>query len=288
MDNLNRATLSQADLRKTDLRGASLGNAKLVNANLDESNLNETNLTDADLLETNLILTNLSKAKLKGANLQGANLRKACLQRANLQGASLRFANLIGANLDEVNLRYSDLTGIRTYGWSIKDADLTDAIMPDGELYQGEEFYEKIYSLQGTEENSKPENSMTRKIIRTDNAPPPVGPYNQAVVATGQMLFLAGQIAIDPRINNIVYTDDITKQTEQVMANLSAILQEAGAGWTNVVKTTVYLKDMNDFAAMNAVYAKYFDSATAPARACVEVSRLPKDVLVEIDCIAVL
>lgn len=129
---------------------------------------------------------------------------------------------------------------------------------------------------------------MTRKIIRTEQAPAPVGPYNQAIVASGQTIFVAGQIAIDPKVGNVVYTDDVAKQTEQVMANIEAILTAADANWSNVVKTTVYLADMNDFAAMNAVYAKYFDEATAPARATVEVSRLPKDVLVEIDCIAVI
>jgi 2-iminobutanoate/2-iminopropanoate deaminase len=80
----------------------------------------------------------------------------------------------------------------------------------------------------------------------------------------------------------------VTRQTQQVMANLEAILQASGAGFDDVVKTTVFLADMNDFAAMNAVYASFFDEATAPARACVQVSRLPKDVLVEIDCIAVI
>ncbi|NEP04291.1 MAG: RidA family protein [Okeania sp. SIO2G4] len=128
----------------------------------------------------------------------------------------------------------------------------------------------------------------TRKIIKTDKAPEPVGPYNQAIAATGQMIFVSGQIAIDTRTNQIVYTDDVSKQTEQVMANLEAILTAAGASWSNVVKTTVFLKDMNDFATVNTIYAKYFNPENAPARACVEVARLPKDVLVEIDCIAVL
>jgi 2-iminobutanoate/2-iminopropanoate deaminase len=129
---------------------------------------------------------------------------------------------------------------------------------------------------------------MTREVINTDDAPAPVGPYNQAIAATGQFIFVAGQIAIDPKIGAVVYTDDVVKQTEQVIANLAAILTKAGAGFDNVVKTTVFLADMNDFAAVNAVYAKYFPEDTAPARACVEVSRLPKDVLVEIDCIAVI
>jgi 2-iminobutanoate/2-iminopropanoate deaminase len=129
---------------------------------------------------------------------------------------------------------------------------------------------------------------MTREIITTDQAPAPVGPYNQAVAASGKLLFVSGQISIDPSTNQLVHTDHVANQTEQVMANLAAILSAAGASWSDVVKTGVFLKDMNDFATMNSVYSKYFDEATAPARACVEVARLPKDVLVEIDCIAVL
>ena len=129
---------------------------------------------------------------------------------------------------------------------------------------------------------------MTKQIIKTALAPAPVGPYNQAIVATGKMLFVSGQIAIDPATNQLVYAGDVAKQTEQVMANLTAILTEAGATFEDIVKTGVFLKDMNDFATVNGVYARYFDEATAPARACVEVARLPKDVLVEIDCIAVI
>ncbi|GAA6616205.1 RidA family protein [Scytonema sp. NUACC26] len=128
---------------------------------------------------------------------------------------------------------------------------------------------------------------MTRQVIRTDKAPVPVGPYNQAIIASGQMIFVAGQIPIDPQLGDVLDTDDVAKQTEQVMANLEAILTSAGATFQNVVKTTVFLSDLNNFAAMNAVYAKYFSEDSAPARACVEVSRLPKDVLVEIECIAV-
>jgi 2-iminobutanoate/2-iminopropanoate deaminase len=129
---------------------------------------------------------------------------------------------------------------------------------------------------------------MTHQVIRTAEAPAPVGPYNQAIVANGKMVFVAGQISIDPKTGNLIDTSDVTLQTEQVMTNLAAILKSSGAEWKNVVKTTVFLADMNEFAAMNAVYARYFDEATAPARACVEVARLPKDVRVEIDCIAVI
>lgn len=129
---------------------------------------------------------------------------------------------------------------------------------------------------------------MTLQIIRTNQAPAPVGPYNQAIAAKGTLLFVAGQIPLNPETGEIVGENDITQQTQQVMANLGAILKEAGTGWENVVKTSVFLSDLNNFVPMNQVYASYFDEATAPARACVEVARLPKDVLVEIDCIAIL
>ncbi len=127
-----------------------------------------------------------------------------------------------------------------------------------------------------------------RQVIQTDLAPAPVGPYNQAIAAKGQLLFVAGQIPLNAQTGEIVGTGDIARQTKQVMTNLEAILLAAGASWENVVKTTVYLSDLQNFTAMNQVYAQYFNEATAPARACVEVSRLPKDVMVEIDCIAVM
>ena len=127
---------------------------------------------------------------------------------------------------------------------------------------------------------------MSKQVIRTNKAPAPVGPYNQAIATSGRMLFIAGQIPLDPQSGNIVGEGDITAQTKQVMANIEAILTEAGASWDNVVKTGVFLSDLANFVPMNQVYAEYFAEETAPARACVEVSRLPKDVLVEIECIA--
>lgn len=129
---------------------------------------------------------------------------------------------------------------------------------------------------------------MSKKVIRTDKAPAPVGPYNQAIASSGQMLFVAGQIPLEPQSGKIIGEGDISAQTKQVMVNLEAILTEAGASWSNVVKTSVFLTDLANFGAMNQVYAEYFEEDTAPARACVEVSRLPKDVLVEIECIAVI
>ena len=130
--------------------------------------------------------------------------------------------------------------------------------------------------------------AMERKIIHTPQAPAPVGPYNQAVAVRGELIFVAGQIALHPTTGELVGGDDVAAQTEQVIANLGAILAAAGASFANVVKTSVFLKDMNDFATVNQSYAQYFGGDQAPARACVEVSRLPKDAAVEIECIAVI
>ena len=131
----------------------------------------------------------------------------------------------------------------------------------------------------------KPERKTVRKIIQTDKAPAPVGPYNQGIVASGSMLFVAGQIPLDAATGELVGSD-VAAQTEKAIQNLSAVIEAAGSNLSQVVKTSVFLKDMNDFAAMNEVYAKHFGDEDAPARACVEVARLPKDVLVEIECIA--
>jgi 2-iminobutanoate/2-iminopropanoate deaminase len=128
---------------------------------------------------------------------------------------------------------------------------------------------------------------MSRDVIQTPQAPAPVGPYNQAIRASGVMVFCSGQIALDPATGQIVGEGDVAKETEQVMKNLGAVLTAAGATWADVVKTTVFLADMNDFATVNAIYARYFDEAIAPARACVQVAKLPKNVQVEVDCIAV-
>lgn len=124
-----------------------------------------------------------------------------------------------------------------------------------------------------------------REVIATSNAPKAIGPYSQAIRAGG-MIFCSGQIALDPATNKLL-EGDIGAQTERVLKNLSAVLWEAGSNLEQVVKTTVFLKSMNDFAAMNEVYGRFF-SKQPPARSTVEAARLPKDVLVEIDLIAVL
>ena len=124
----------------------------------------------------------------------------------------------------------------------------------------------------------------TKKIISTAQAPAAIGPYSQAN-QIGNMVFTSGQIALVPETMEIV-AGGINEQSEQVMNNLMAVLKEAQASAETVIKTTCFLKDMNDFAAFNEIYGKYFPE-NAPARSCVEVARLPKDVLVEVEAIAI-
>lgn len=127
--------------------------------------------------------------------------------------------------------------------------------------------------------------SMEKKIIRTDNAPAPIGPYNQAV-QVGNMLFVSGQIALDPKDGSL-FVGDIASETEIVMNNISAILTEAGMTFENIIKTSIFLMDMGKFASVNEVYARYF-SDNYPARETVQVAGLPRGVQVEISVIAAL
>jgi len=124
-----------------------------------------------------------------------------------------------------------------------------------------------------------------KKVINTPNAPAPIGPYNQAVLSS-DTLYISGQIPINPATGNLV-EGDIKKETRQSMENLKAILTEAGMTFENVVKSTIFLKDMHQFSDVNEVYGSYFNSETAPARETVEVANLPKFVNVEISMIAV-
>lgn len=122
-----------------------------------------------------------------------------------------------------------------------------------------------------------------KNAVITDRGPKPIGPYSQAIKANG-FVYLSGQVALDPKTSEMVGSD-IRQQTERVLENIKGILEAAGVNLHHVIKTTVFLKDMNDFPAMNEIYARYFTSAP-PARSTVQVSRLPKDSLVEIEVIA--
>jgi 2-iminobutanoate/2-iminopropanoate deaminase len=125
---------------------------------------------------------------------------------------------------------------------------------------------------------------LMKETVKTDNAPGAIGPYSQAIKAGG-MVFCSGQIPIDPATGEFV-SENIGEQTEQVLRNLSEVLKAAGTSLDNVVKTTVFLADMNDFVAMNEIYGQYF-SDNKPARATVQAARLPRDAKVEIECIAI-
>jgi len=127
--------------------------------------------------------------------------------------------------------------------------------------------------------------SQTIKPIKTNFAPKPVGPYNQAVLANG-WLFCSGQIGLDPISGEMIGQGNIEQETQQVLKNLIAVLTEAGAKTTNVVRTTIYLTDLNDFNKVNELYNEIFKEGVSPARACVQVAALPKGGKVEIDCVA--
>ena len=125
-----------------------------------------------------------------------------------------------------------------------------------------------------------------RTPVSTPSAPAAIGPYSQAIVA-GEWVYCSGQVALVPETGELL-EGDVVAQTERVFQNLEAVLAAAGSGLSRVVKCQVYLKSMDDFAAVNEVYARAFDGLVPPARACVEVARLPKDAAVEIDCVALL
>ncbi|WP_296619709.1 RidA family protein [Marivirga sp.] len=125
---------------------------------------------------------------------------------------------------------------------------------------------------------------MSKQIIQTKEAPAPIGPYNQAILA-GDTLYVSGQIALDAQSGELI-NENITEETHQVMKNLEAILSEAGLGFSDVVKCSIFVKDMGNFATINEAYGLYFKE-NPPARETVEVARLPKDVNVEISCIAI-
>ena len=127
--------------------------------------------------------------------------------------------------------------------------------------------------------------SSAIEAIETKFAPKPVGPYNQAVLVEN-WLYCSGQIALDPSTGEMIGDGNIEEETKQVLKNLMAVVEAAGGKSSNVIRTTIYLTDLNDFAEVNAIYAEIFNDSVSPARACVEVSNLPKGGKIEIDCIA--
>ncbi len=126
---------------------------------------------------------------------------------------------------------------------------------------------------------------LPKRAIQTNSAPSPVGPYNQAILAGG-WLYCSGQIALDPLSGEMTGNGDVEEETKQVMKNLLAVLEAAKANPSNVIRTTIYLVNLKDFKKVNKIYSNFFADGISPARACVEVSGLPKGALVEVDCVA--
>jgi 2-iminobutanoate/2-iminopropanoate deaminase len=125
---------------------------------------------------------------------------------------------------------------------------------------------------------------MTKQIIHVPDAPRPIAPYSPAIIANG-LIFVSGQIPLNPQTGQMMQ-ETITAETHQVMQNVAAVLEAAGSNWNRVVKATIFLTSMSDYAVVNEIYGQYFDNETAPARECVQVSKLPKDAHVEISVIA--
>ena len=147
--------------------------------------------------------------------------------------------------------------------------------------YYGNKNYVSVEVEQQHNKNKEREVSIMKKLV-TDKAPAAIGPYSQAIEING-MVFTSGQIPVNPATGEIAAT--VEEQAEQALKNVAAVLAAAGTGMENVIKTTVFIKEMNDFGKINEIYAKFFTGAY-PARSCVEVARLPKDVLIEVEAIA--
>jgi 2-iminobutanoate/2-iminopropanoate deaminase len=124
--------------------------------------------------------------------------------------------------------------------------------------------------------------------IETSNSPAPVGPYSQAIIASGAFMFISGQVALDPQTGKLIGDGDVTKETKQVLKNIEEILKTCDLKLADIVKSTVFLDNINDFSAVNSIYAEAFSCGIPPARSCFEVSKLPLGAKVEIECIALL
>ncbi|NET87976.1 MAG: endoribonuclease L-PSP [Kamptonema sp. SIO1D9] len=275
---LSQATLDSANLTKANLVGADLSRASLNSVKFQEVNLQGAKLKGVNLTGMDLSELNLENVDFTGATLENINLRKACLRGANLARASLCKADLMNADFTKANLQKADLTDAKTYGTIFEEVDFTRAIMPDGEIY---------FSEVG-EVDSKIVYNQQKQVIFTELAPKLKGLNSQGISADGKLIFINGQIGIDLRVNDILYPDDFQRQTEQMMANIQAILNAAGASFQDVVETKVYLTDMQNFSAFEAVYGKYFDYVSAPTRACLQIAQLPQNALVAMDCVAVI
>ncbi|MEB3887183.1 Rid family detoxifying hydrolase [Lyngbya sp. CCY1209] len=298
---LKEAKLTKSWFKAVNFQGAELTNAKfreshrLIDCNFENAKMNKVdfykvgishqNFSSLDLQECNFSQvsanyinfnsSNLTRCNFKMANLESSNFQDACLKEANFKQANLKNANIMRSKLKSVSFVGANLTDANLYASNYEEAKIIGAIMPDGEVYDPEGYF--VFE-------STPKSTQV-EFIDTENAPKSPNSPHQAVIVNGS-LYVAGQIAIAPTVNAILCEDEITEQTRQVMDNLTAILTAAGAGWTDVVKTTIFMIDLNECDRMNSVYSQYFPEGNLPICTCVAVSQLPQNVRIQIECVA--
>ncbi|MDT9263016.1 Rid family detoxifying hydrolase [Limnospira sp. PMC 1223.20] len=301
---LTNAYFIQSDLRDIDFSGADLTGAQFgecrqfscceiaqaitKNVNFDKVKFSDVNWSFLDLegcsfYKTNLHGTNWTETNCKNCNFKLANLenaifREACLEGANFKQANLKKANLMKAKLKNASFIGADLTDVNSYLTNYQEAQIIGAIMPDGEVYDPDDYS----IVEGVESGV---NSTKAEFINTENAPKSPNSPHQAVIING-FIYIAGQIAIDPRLNIMLCDDEITDQTRRVMDNIGAILTAAGVGWSKVVTTTIFMVNLQESDRMNSVYSSYFTNENLPICTCVAVSQLPENARVQIQCIA--
>ncbi|MDT9223095.1 MAG: Rid family detoxifying hydrolase [Limnospira sp. PMC 1279.21] len=301
---LTNAYFIQSDLRDIDFSGADLTGAQFgecrqfscceiaqaitKNVNFDKVKFSDVNWSFLDLegcsfYKTNLHGTNWTETNCKNCNFKLANLenaifREACLEGANFKQANLKKANLMKAKLKNASFIGADLTDVNSYLTNYQEAQIIGAIMPDGEVYDPDDYS----IVEGGESGG---NSTKAEFINTENAPKSPNSPHQAVIIN-DCIYIAGQIAIDPRLNIMLCDDEITDQTRRVMDNIGAILTAAGVGWSKVVNTTIFMVNLKESDRMNSVYSSYFTDGNLPICTCVAVSQLPENARVQIQCIA--
>ncbi|EDZ94728.1 endoribonuclease L-PSP [Limnospira maxima CS-328] len=301
---LTNAYFIQSDLYDIDFSGADLTGAQFgecrqficceiaqaitKNVNFDKVKFGDVNLSFLDLegcsfYQANFGFshwtgTNCKNCNFKLANLEYAIFREACLEGANLKQAKLKKANLMKAKLKNASFIGADLTDVNSYLTNYQEAQIIGAIMPDGEVYDPDD--DSI--VEGGESGG---NSTKAEFINTENAPKSPNSPHQAVIIN-DCIYIAGQIAIDPRLNIMLCDDEITDQTRRVMDNIGAILTAAGVGWSKVVTTTIFMVNLQESDRMNSVYSSYFTNENLPICTCVAVSQLPENARVQIQCIA--
>ncbi|CDM94576.1 Rid family detoxifying hydrolase [Limnospira indica] len=266
--NMAKAIIKNVNFSGINMTGIKWSLFDLEGCNFYRINGTCINLAGSNCKNCNFKMAILENAILKDTCLEGANLKQANLKKANLMKAKVKNASFIGANL----------TNAYVYASNYQEAEIIGAIMPDGEVYDPDDYS----IVEGGESGG---NSTKAEFISTENAPKSPNSPHQAVIIN-DCIYIAGQIAIDPRLNIMLCDDEITDQTRRVMDNIGAILTAAGVGWSKVVNTTIFMVNLKESDRMNSVYSSYFTDGNLPICTCVAVSQLPENARVQIQCIA--